>query len=175
MIFISGIHGVGKSYFCSQVKDKLNLNAYSASSLISELKKERFSKDKLIADIDNNQTYLLRAKSHLDKQKQNYLLDGHFCLLDSNGHVKRIGVSTFTALAPQAIILLTEKPSIIAKRRKQRDGLEYSVKEIQLFQKAEIDSAYEVACLLAVPLYVSKGADYIEDAIKFIYKIVREG
>ena len=28
MIFISGIHGVGKTYFCNQVKQAIDLDSY---------------------------------------------------------------------------------------------------------------------------------------------------
>lgn len=42
MIFISGIHGVGKSYFCNKVKSLLNVDTYSSSKLIAECKKEGF-------------------------------------------------------------------------------------------------------------------------------------
>jgi RHS repeat-associated protein len=92
MLFISGIHGVGKSYFCEKVKSCLGINAYSASTLISELKSELFKKDKLIADIENNQGYLLAAVKKLDEMEQIYLLDGHLCLLNAQGDVQRIGI-----------------------------------------------------------------------------------
>ncbi len=35
MIFVSGIHGVGKTYFCNMIKDKLGIKNYSASQLIA--------------------------------------------------------------------------------------------------------------------------------------------
>ena len=41
MIFISGIHGVGKSHFCNQVEEELNIVTYSASKLIAEKKKQQ--------------------------------------------------------------------------------------------------------------------------------------
>ena len=34
MIFISGIHAVGKGYFCGLVKKELGIEAYSASDLM---------------------------------------------------------------------------------------------------------------------------------------------
>lgn len=83
MIFISGVHGAGKSYFCKEVKNQLKLNAYSASKLIVDLKKEEFAKDKLIPDIDENQVCLLTAIDGLNESEEQYLLDGHFCLLVS--------------------------------------------------------------------------------------------
>ncbi len=38
MIFVSGVHGVGKSYFCNLVKDSVGIETYSASALIATKK-----------------------------------------------------------------------------------------------------------------------------------------
>ena len=83
MVFVSGVHGVGKSYFCGILKERLNISSYTASSLISGRKKARFSTDKRVADIDVNQLYLLEAVKELKDRNEEFLLDGHFCLLDS--------------------------------------------------------------------------------------------
>ncbi|WP_295362579.1 hypothetical protein [uncultured Pseudoramibacter sp.] len=58
MIFISGIHAVGKGYFCGLVKKELGIEAYSASDLIAKARNAGFSSDKLVADIEENQQYL---------------------------------------------------------------------------------------------------------------------
>ena len=39
MVFVSGVHGVGKSYFCDILKKRLNISSHTASSLITERKK----------------------------------------------------------------------------------------------------------------------------------------
>ena len=36
MIFISGVHGVGKPYFCNLAKEATGIECYSASSLVKE-------------------------------------------------------------------------------------------------------------------------------------------
>ena len=174
MIFVSGIHGVGKSYFCEEVKSRLGFKAYSASTLISEIKNELFKKDKLIADIDENQGHLLAAVKRLDGQEEFYLLDGHLCLLNSQGEVQRINLQTFIDLKPHGILLLTENPAIIAARRKNRDGIDYNKEQIDIFQNEEITYAEEVSLLLGIPLYISKGADDIENAVKFIDSFRRD-
>ena len=168
MIFISGVHGVGKSYFCDLLKDRIGVVAYSASTLIANKKNAGFSPDKLVADIDENQLYLLEAIRELRESGDEFLLDGHFCLLNKEGAITRIPVDTFTSLAPDAIVLLTENPDVIAKRRQDRDGIQYSVADIQAFQDAEAAYAKEVAELLNVPLKISKGSDDVDNTIKFI-------
>ena len=45
MIFISGIHGVGKSYFCEKLKEVTGIESYASSSLIEQKKKVIFAKN----------------------------------------------------------------------------------------------------------------------------------
>lgn len=168
MIFISGVHGVGKSYFCRLLKDRLGVVAYSASTLIASKKKTGFTPDKLVTDIDENQLYLLEAIKDLRSAGDEFLLDGHFCLLNQDGVITRIPVETYTLLAPDAIILLTEDPEVIAKRRHERDGGEHSAKDIKAFQEAETEYAKEVAELLDVPLRISAGSSDVESTVEFI-------
>lgn len=59
MIFVSGVHGVGKSYFCNLVKESVGIETYSASALISTKMRSGFAKNKLIPDIDEHQQCLL--------------------------------------------------------------------------------------------------------------------
>ena len=152
MIFISGVHGVGKSYFCNLLKERLGISAYTASQLIAETKQSGFNPDKKVADIDQNQQYLLRAVDNLRSQGAEFLLDGHFCLLNTNGEITRIPEDTFTRLNPDAIVLLTDDPNVIVQRRFARDHVELKVDDIARFQEAEIMYANEVAARLGVPL-----------------------
>lgn len=168
MIFISGVHGVGKSYFCDMVKQTIDINAYSASTLISEKKKSGFSRDKLIPDIDDNQQYLLQAVDELRATEGNFILDGHFCLLNAEGKVQRIVYETFTALKPEAILLLTEAPDIIAERRQSRDNRDVTVESIKEFQDSEEVYAKEVAEAIGAKLFISKGTSDLEKSIEFI-------
>jgi adenylate kinase len=168
MIFISGVHGVGKSYFCNMVKEATGIESYSASALITQKKHFGFAKDKLIPDIDDNQQYLLQAVSELRASGQSFILDGHFCLLNESGEITRIPYDIFTSLKPDAIILLTEASDIIAARRLKRDGIEASIQNIDAFQQEECTYAKEVAADIGAKLFVSGGAGDLAQAITFI-------
>lgn len=168
MIFISGVHGVGKTYFCDMVRNELGINAYPASRLIVEKKKSGFDSIKLVADIDENQQYLLVAVDELRQNKRNFILDGHFCLLDTSGTVTRIEVDIFTSLRPEAIILLTEKPEVISQRRKEQDGKEVTPESIDAFQNEEQKYAEEVAAQIVAQLFVSKGSEDLPRTLDFI-------
>lgn len=168
MIFISGIHGVGKSYFCKKLKEITGVESYTSSSLIEQRKKVSFSVDKKIIDINDNQNYLLLAVEELKTKNSFFVLDGHFCLLDIEGNITRIPEQTFIDLKPEAIVLLTEKEEIIAERRMYRDGIEIDLAITRRFQEAEIGYAKEIAMRLGVPIKISKGAEDIQSTIEFI-------
>lgn len=168
MIFISGIHGVGKTFFCDLAKKETGIEAYSASALITQKKHAGFSKDKLISDIDSNQQYLLQAVNELKSSGHNFILDGHFCLLDAYGITSRIPLDTFTALKPETIILLTEKPEIIVQRRKMRDGVNISAQSVESFQQEERAYANEVAGIVGAKFYISRGTEDLGRTIDYI-------
>lgn len=159
MIFISGIHGVGKTYFCNTVKNELGFKAYSSSQLISQEKGKDFSNNKLTRNIEDNQYYLYKAVSSLKNSGNSFLLDGHFCLLNEKGIITRIPMVTFEQIRPSLLILLTEDPEIIAKRRLQRDGIKISIEEIASFQREEMSYAQEISDYLEIPLLISSGSD----------------
>lgn len=173
MIFISGVHGVGKSYFCDKVRADFGIETYSASKLIAVRKNAGFSNDKRIRDIDENQTYLLAAVQELNATGTQYLLDGHFCLLNADGIVTRIPPETFKVLQPEAIVLLTERPEIIAERRKQRDGIVHDVRAIRHFQDEESSYAKEMAEALGIPIKISVGANDINSTLCFVQATMR--
>jgi adenylate kinase len=166
MILISGAHGVGKSYFCNIVKERLGIEFYTASALIEERKKEPFPADKLIKDIDKNQLYLLDALKSLKSTGREFILDGHFCLFNTVGEIIRIPKQTYIDLMPDRIILLTEDPEVIAIRLFKRDGIHDEVFRIRDLQNAEIEYAKEISQDLSIPLEISEGSSDLDRIIE---------
>lgn len=99
---------------------------------------------------------------------EEFLLDGHFCLLDGKGCISRVPMNTYTSLKPDAIVLLMEQPSVIAARRLQRDGVVVKEADIESFQREEKIYAEEIAKKLGVPLIVSTGSSDLENVIQKI-------
>lgn len=170
MIFISGIHGVGKTYFCSMLKEEFGFKAFSSSQLISQQKGKDFSNDKLTSDIEDNQYYLCKAVDELKESINMFLLDGHFCLLNETGVITRISKNTFERISPSLLILLTEKPEIIANRRFRRDGIKICLEEIDTFQTEERKYAQEISDYLNIPLAISHGSDDYNKILEIIRK-----
>ena len=173
MIFCSGIHGVGKDYFLKKIEEVTGLKSYSASALIEEYGNVHFNSDKKIKDIGRNQEYLLKAIENRNLPEE-YILNGHFCLLDTRGETERIPIETFYELRPNKIIILKEKPEIIVGRRMIRDRQEVSIEETERFQKEEIAYGKEVARKLEVPIAVFDVMREMEKAVSFIYHGIYE-
>lgn len=95
------------------------------------------------------------------------------CLLNGQGAVQRISQETFISLNPSGILLLTDKPAIIAERRWLRDGINYDIMQIDCFQKEEVNYAEEISRIMDIPMFISKGSEDIEGAIGFISSIVK--
>jgi adenylate kinase len=57
--------------------------------------------------------------------------------------VTRIPKETFAKLQPETIVLLAEKPDVIAARRKQRDNIDRGIGEVERLQAEEAAYAAE--------------------------------
>lgn len=151
LIFVGGIHGVGKTHFCKNIGNKLDIPSYSASQIITNKKKVDYSKDKRVDKIEENQDILIEALNQLENKNKGFLLEGHFCLLNKNGQITRIPEDTFFRLQPKAIITLVNSISEISIRLQKR-GTDFNNTEfINKFQNEEIIYSEEIANKLKVP------------------------
>lgn len=151
IIFIGGVHGIGKTTLCRSICKKFDVNHYSASELIKRHGHIEFSSNARVENIDRNQEFLINAiNEYLDTSKK-YLMDGHFCLLNQDGAVTKIPEPTFTAISPVAIILLHDDPSNIHSRLKDRDREIYDLDLLVSFQEQELDYSRSIATKLNIP------------------------
>ena len=149
IIFVGGVHGVGKSTFASMIKSKNSqIDCLSCSDII----KWENSAHKEVENVGETQNKLLRNLPYFIDQDKNYILDGHFCLLTENGGIERVPIEVFETMSPLMIVVLIEEPNVICQRLNQRDSHNYSLELITEFQRKEIIYAKEVADTLGVPL-----------------------
>ncbi|MBI9056772.1 MAG: AAA family ATPase [Labilibaculum sp.] len=146
--FIGGIHGVGKGTICKEIVKTHDVNHITASEL---LRWDEISSlgNKKVANIQNTQDRLLRAIMALPSC--NYLLDGHFCLLNKDNIPKKIPIETFLAINPKVISVVTSDIGTIYDRIKQRDECNYEKMTLKLMQEMEIEYALEISHKLNVP------------------------
>ena len=81
MIFVCGIHGVGKTHYCKTLSKELELPYFIASDLLEKRKKQVYI-EKRVQNIRENQEILIEVVKKIEQQIRNYILDGHLCLLD---------------------------------------------------------------------------------------------
>lgn len=151
IIFIGGIHGVGKGALCSKIKNQLDIEHLTASELLKWTEINEDPKNKLVADIPDMQERLIHALKPRVEQGRKYLLDGHFCLFDSQGSVNRVPFATFSGINPILISVLVTDPEIIVQRLTARDGKPYELKVIQQMQEEEVTYGKWVADQLGKP------------------------
>ncbi|MBW8201748.1 ATP-binding protein [Flagellimonas abyssi] len=152
IIFVGGIHAVGKGTVCKELAQKFDFEHLSASQVlkwneISDLK------NKKVQNFSSTQDRLLTNLNKIIEPNKTYLLDGHFTLLNSNGKPEKIDESTFIGIQPKFIILLTCEPQIIFERLKQRDDSVYKLSVLEKMQQMEIEHANYISKKLEIPLF----------------------
>ncbi|MBO8171491.1 MAG: AAA family ATPase [Bacillaceae bacterium] len=175
IIFVGGIHGVGKTTLCKQISEQFKLLHYSASDLISQRKKVDFNNEKKVRNINENQNLLLEAINCLDTRDNCLLLDGHFCLINTFGEIRKIPIETFINLSPSAIICCTESPTKIFTRLKERDNINYDINFLERYQRIELAYSQEISEKLNVPYFVYSPVEEMNNFYKFLERIIKGG
>ena len=135
-IFVGGVHGVGKTTFIMQLNQKMKLPYFSAGKLIKEFMNDSTS-NKEVRNLNLNQNILIESIKKKQIVTETYLLDGHFCILDSNLKIQEVPIEVFKNLNIKEIFLLIADPVVIQKRLKKRDKKDYSLELIKDLQDNE--------------------------------------
>jgi adenylate kinase len=153
VIFLAGVHGVGKGFLGAPVARSMGLAHLTASQLIREEKGQAtWGLDKKTSDLDDNQLALIRAVAQRRWTHPNILLDGHFVLRNAQGVLTPLATSVFKELHLTGVILLTEAESVIASRLALRDKGTPDIQAISELAAAELAHAHGVCKELALPL-----------------------
>ncbi|MDD2468893.1 MAG: ATP-binding protein [Desulfobulbus sp.] len=152
VVFVAGVHGVGKGYFCDRLSLLIDGEHVTASSLIKGRKE--LGESKAISGIDANQAMLIEELGKLDVSKPFVLLDGHFCLYNKLYEIQPINRFLFKELNVAYIVMLICDPSVILNRLVQRDNnvSNLSMHHLEKLQNAEVEHARLVSGMLNVPL-----------------------
>lgn len=154
MVFVGGIHGVGKSSICRDLSEQLGIAHVSASQLVQPARGTLPGKRTHVDDIDSNQQKLVDSLQAFRGEHDRLILDGHFCLVQENGQTAPVPDWVFELIDPSGLILLTREPSLIQKNLYDRDGEKHSVRFLAEFQDREIARAQEIAFALQIGLFI---------------------
>ena len=154
IIFVSGVHGVGKTTMCSLASSELGILHKSASQLIREAKETKsIDTTKLVDDINANQAILTNSLSSIKASGMKLLLDGHFVLFDKTKNVQKIETKIFSDLEIDSILLIFDSAQSIVQRLNERDMNKiFSLDEIESLQMQEVKRAEEVSSELKLNL-----------------------
>jgi adenylate kinase len=159
IIFMGGIHGVGKGTICKEISLNTGLIHLTASQI---LKWEEISEEgnKLVENITSTQDRLIKGLKNLIKNNEKYILDGHFCLLNSDGVPSRIDEATFDQINPKIIAIVIDDVVKIVKRLEARDGKIYDAKVLCELQQMEIEYAKYLSDKYSTPYIEIKDGNY---------------
>lgn len=161
VIFVAGVHAVGKTTAIEEASRECGVPFYSASSLIKNEKQAAIpEKGKVVADIGGNQELLVRGVNRVVRTSAGrILLDGHFTLQNLIGEIEKIDVDVFRMLGLESVVAYLDDPVNIANRLAKRDGEIRSAEFIARHQEEELSHAQAVASQLGVPLVVLNAFD----------------
>jgi adenylate kinase len=159
VIFIGGIHGAGKGIICKEIASKTDLIHITASQV---LKWNEISslENKLVKNISSTQERLIFGLKNIIEKDNQYLLDGHFCLLDSNGIPCKIDEETFDIINPKIISIVIDNIEKIVDRLEKRDNKKYDIKILNELQEMEIEYAKYLSKKYSIPYIEIKNSDY---------------
>jgi adenylate kinase len=162
LIFLGGVHGVGKTSMCSDFGERYHVIVLSASAIIrSERQNPAPDTRTTVQDVSSNQELLVRGvRRQRDFLPGRYLLDGHFVLKTTAGNIEEIGVDIFSAMGVSQVVCLHDDATAIARRLSERDGLVQDVTAIAALQLAELNRAAVVSGSLGVNLQLVKAFDW---------------
>jgi len=159
IIFIGGIHGVGKGTICKEIASKTDLIHITASEIL-KWNEISSSDNKLVNNISSTQERLINGLKNLIKNDKKYLLDGHFCLLNSNGIPCKIDEDTFDSINPKIISIVIDDIGKIVDRLEKRDNKKYDIKILDELQKMEIEYAKYLSKKYSIAYIEIRNNDY---------------
>lgn len=153
IVFVGGVHGVGKSTCCQQITARTGMQLFTASALIKAEKQSAIAVgSKAVVDPIGNQELLLRGvRNCMSPGQGRVLLDGHFTLLNAVGEIVVIDIDVFFRLGLEGVIVIRDDVAAICSRLRERDGQDWSISKISAQQDAEISQAHDVATKLCIP------------------------
>lgn len=166
LIFVGGIHGVGKTTFSRILAHRLLKKHLSAGAIIASYKNAELTAEKEVHDIKGDQDILISALSDIRKT-ESIVLDGHFCLLDEHRAFSDLPLSLFEQIRPEIVIILEDSPPAVQKRLTRRDNKCYDLEFINSFQLREVAHGSSICKDLGVPFIVCTSAE-IDNVVSII-------
>lgn len=162
IIFIGGIHGVGKSTICQQICNEVKLQYLSASELIKWKDINTDFQNKKVRNIPETQDSLIIGLNNCIQKDKSYILDGHYCLLNSANEIVNIPLDTFKSINPISLNIILGDIIEIKNRLEKRDNRPYDQVMLNRMQESELNYARYLSKTLGVTLNIGTQNDFSE-------------
>jgi adenylate kinase len=167
--FIGGIHGVGKSTICLHICDEVKLEYLSASELIKWKDINEDVQNKKVKNIPVTQDRLILGLTNTIQKGKHYILDGHYCLLNSKSEIVNIPIETFKLINPISLNIVLGDAVEIKNRLEKRDNRPYDHELLTRMQESELNYARHLSKTLGVTLNVGTQKDF-SDLLTSLHK-----
>lgn len=152
VLFVGGIHGVGKTTVCESYARTHGVIHKSAGQLIKEARGlASAAPTKAVSDINENQKLLIDEVKRIRTAGKTLLLDGHFAVFDTFYKPTPLAITVFSELGITGVILIVDKPEAIAARLSIRDENRAQVGKIAALQRLELLHGMHIAQNLCIP------------------------
>lgn len=90
IILLAGIHGTSKSTTGRKMADRMGIEYIGAGKILAKNNRWQKRKQKIVNNIIKNQEILISLIQSMIIPGKDYILDGHFCLIDNNNNIRKI-------------------------------------------------------------------------------------
>ncbi|MBE3686819.1 ATP-binding protein [Vibrio parahaemolyticus] len=158
IIFVSGVHGVGKSTLCTKLSNKTGIPFLSASTIIREFKAENENINRLNAEVMSNAKAFNLGVKELLKKNDYYIIDGHTILLDENGDYIPIPPNIFSDLPIIKFVTMYNDLSVIGER--MSNDIPKNMDFLREFQNLELNQSLFISqqCNFELEYFHSSGS-----------------
>ena len=140
-IFLSGVHGVGKTTLCNAIAQEIGIKHVISSSFLEQ-------KNESVPGGESE--FICRRIEELLMSTPVLLVDGHFVLSDHQRNIIRVDKEIYRRIRVQGIIVLVDAVERIQERLENRDGKRVDRGFLKEFQDAELEHSDRVARMLNV-------------------------
>lgn len=147
-VYLSGVHGVGKTTLCNAVAQQIQVKHVTASSLLD---KYAFRYKQYAKSVKGGESeFICQCIEEMLMVVPFLLVDSHCVLVDRQNNIVKVDREIFRRIRVQGIVLLVDTVDRIQERLWQRDGELIECDTINELQDAELEYSGVVANMLGV-------------------------
>lgn len=159
ILYVTGIHHVGKSTLCKYLSEMFSVPHYSASEIIKNALNFNNKPEKYNSEIEYNAKIFKESVLNLDNINENIIIDGHTVLLNEDCKPYSVNMSIFNNLPIECVVLLIGDVNLLVSRFINACDFNVSKVEINHFQELEIINTIKLVSTLSCNIVIINSID----------------